>query len=67
MIEYKPLLQEALALAKSNGIKKKDIVLKSGVSNATITNWLNDKQEPTILKLGNVINACGKKLRLTMI
>ena len=66
-MEYKKLLREALALAKSKGIKKKDIVLTSGVSNATITKWLNDKQEPTMHKFGKVINACGKQLQLRMI
>lgn len=66
-MEYKKLLREALALAKSKGIKKKDIVQISGVSNATITSWLNGKQKPTILNLAAVINACGKQLKLRMI
>ena len=65
-MNYKPLLIEALAHAKSKGMSRFKVAAEAGATETTINNWLQDKSSPSIMLLGRVINACGYQLKLTM-
>ena len=65
-MNYKPLLVEALAHAKSKGFSRLKVANKAGVTEAAISHWLSGRNAPNIMTLGYVINACGYQLKLAM-
>ena len=60
-------LEKALKSAKAQGITRKQIAKKSGVSTVAVHYWLTGKCPANVQNIIKVINACGYSVKFKMV
>ena len=69
MNDYEQLIQQlqiALDAAKANGMTRRDIAWRAGVTETSIYNYLNGQARANAGGVISVINACGYHLKFTL-
>ena len=65
--DFMPVIEEALAHAKSKGKTQESVLSEAGVFKSSLSQWRSGEHTPSSGRVILIVNACGLHLKTTLI